>query len=876
MSKEVVTYDVMMPRMDRSVPECQVPYGSYGLLAGVDGRYAGGLRKYFGNTEVLDLDDVSGMGDIDTYDGPSFVKKVAFLKKGTSTVVHGFVVRWDSADDNDEEQVDLIYTENNGTSWTKLAIYATGLGISNTDYMSCIVDGAFLYVYVDGQTPQTVYWSGSAYTVVDAGPGVFSATIGALTESSTSVDSSYELNGKGTYQIAWRFYDSSRGIYSALSDPVTVTLDHTKTTKATGTISFNSGGGDSGLLVDGDIITINGRTYEADSNSSITSDVAITITSLTTITQMVTAVANAINGDSSAVVTARIQSSSVLLEAKTRGSGGNAYGLSVTETGANTDDLTVSGSTLTGGGAATTEAEEHCKIVLDFPNNAAVLSGKTYTHFNALFDTVDIFRTINLGDSPSTLGAIFYLEQSISKTGNWATSGAWDSLQVTVGTKLDDAMPFQTMYDPEKDIVTSPPQSGAAGRYGGMTFAAEAASTAGGYATLNSSPLLASGEYFTTYNRREGTPGEGRPLTFIEAGDSLFQLSAGAVVHIFKQGDGRPLQYTVLHRNRGLVGQGAAHAAGNSVFMICPMGLVILNANDGSMAQVASVDRVLSDDWSGETISVQSGYDSKMNCSCFLNPDDEEALLVWHSTQVSTVLKGANFACCTDGTDIDGSANHRVYLVTSTGLIVRPDDDRSGSGTMWGLSSSYTLDGTATSTGSSLVDADATFHADMVGAKLYMTSGDNAGEARTISAVDVGNTTLTLSSAFDNTIAVGDTYSISPVPFVARWSKLRTEEAGSFDRWNVKTINPKSIRHGAGVGTPNNKWRISIYRNGSSVLSSSSISVTMNESPDEAAAYLNLDGIDVEPYLEQISSGSDFEVVGLRVSCSKTDSREIG
>ena len=91
------------PRMDQSVPPNQIKPGSFGLLAGVDGRFNGGLRKYYGNKKVLDLDGVSGMGSIDTYAGPDFIRQVTFQKRGTSTVYRGFVVRWDSQDDTDDE-----------------------------------------------------------------------------------------------------------------------------------------------------------------------------------------------------------------------------------------------------------------------------------------------------------------------------------------------------------------------------------------------------------------------------------------------------------------------------------------------------------------------------------------------------------------------------------------------------------------------------------------------------------------------------------------------------------------------------------------------------------------------------------------------------
>lgn len=687
-----LSYEFRSPRMDQSVPPNQVKPGTYGRLVGTDNRFNGCLHKYYGNKKVLDLDDVSGMGDIDTYDGPSYFKKVTFQKRNTSTIYHGFVVRWDSTDANNDEQVDLVYTDDNGNTWTRLAIHATGSNIDSSDDMDCTVDGPYLMIAVEGQDTQTVYWNGSSLVAVDSGPGNFDTALAACTENTNAVDGDYYLHGKGRFQMAWRFYDSKRGVYSSLSDPLTVTLDLQQTTKATGTVSFASAGGDSGLMVAGDVFTINGRTYEYTDSGS---DVTIAPAEEATVASHAIALADAINTDTSATVTASAQSTSVLIEAIARGSGGNAYSLSVSETSPNTDDISVSGATLSGGGAATTEAETNCKIILDFPAQNAVVSGETFTDFNALFDTIDVFRTIDLGNAITSPGAIFYLEQTIAKTGNWATSPTFDSLTVSVGTVSDQALPFLTMYDPEKDIIQSPPQSGTIGRYADMTFMAQAKSVDGGYDTLHSSMEHASPEYFTTYNKREGDPEDGRPLRFISAGDSMFQLCYNAIVHIFKSKKGAPLQYTRLHAKRGLVGKGAAHSSGNSVFMVTGMGMIMLNATDGSMGQVSACDRVIHDEWKDDLGDIQSGYDALMNASFFLNPPQNEMLVLWHSTQTASMIEGANFVSVTSGPDVNANKNDRAFFITKTGLIVSPDVLQTGSGSMWDISSLYTLNGVA-------------------------------------------------------------------------------------------------------------------------------------------------------------------------------------
>jgi len=828
--------------------------------------------------EVLDLDDVSGMGSIDANAGPDFMRYVTFQKKATSTVYRGFVVRWDSQDDTDDEQIDLIYTADSGTSWTKLAIWAAGNTVTSSLEIDCVVSGAYLLVAVDTKATKTVYWDTAeeALTVVSSGPGGFDSELTTPTLNTSAVDTSYQLRGNGTYQIAYRFYSSTRGIYSSLSAPLVVHLDHYKTTKAVGTISF-AAGGDSGIMIAGDVFTINSRTYEyIDSGSDVTIAAAAGGTSA----EHATALADAINGDSSATVTASAQSSSVLLESIVRGTAGNAYGLSVVEVEPNANDISVSGSTLSGGGVVTTEAETQVKITLDFPANTAVVSGEVHTSdpvgdgFADLFDTVDIFRTIDLGNTTATQGAIFYLEQTIAKAGNWATSGTWDSLTAGIGTVVDEALPFLTMYDPEKDIIATPPQSGTIGRYSDVTFMAQASSVDGGYDTLSSSPEHNSPEYFSTYNKRVADVEDGRPLRFIAAGDSLFQLCYNAIIHIFKSGKLKPLQFSRLHKKRGIVGKEVAHSSGNSVFMISGLGLVILNATDGSMGSITAADRVIFDDWKSELSDVKSCYDALMNASFFLNSTQEEMVILWHSTQVCSMLDGANFVGATSGPDITTGKNDRAFFITATGLIVSPDKLESGSGTMWDISSSYTLNGTATATSSStLTDANATLNADMVGAKLYMTSGDNAGDSREILTASGG--VFAFTEVFDNDITTGDTYAVSPVPFSARCWRLQHEEVSPFTRWITSGVALKARKLSGFDDNVNNKWRVGAYRNGGTSIESTVAYPNVNSNPADSAEGLNVEGIDLEPYIEQIASGVKFELTDAEFAVSYTESRKV-
>jgi len=867
MPEKYLPYSILGPRMDKSVPANQVNPGAFGHLAGIDGRFMRCLRKYFGNRKVLDLRDITGGENVGTYSGPSFFKYVSFKKYGTSDIYRGFVVRWDSLDSTTDQQVDLFYTLDNGTTWAVHSIWATGNSITASAEMDCSSDEQYLFVCVKGKDAKTVYWDGSALQTVDMGPGDFSATIAALTQSGSAVKTDdYQLAGNGVYQVAWRFYDSKRGIYSALSDPVTVRNEVYKTSPATGSISFLSGGGDSGKMVEGDTISIVGRSYRYVTAGA---DVTIPVATYDSIAGHCAALADAINGDASSYVTAVAGENSVQLTSNVRGSDGNNYGISISEVAPSQDDLEVSGTTLSGGGNTTTEPETGCKVTMDFPANGSVLAGKTFTDFDLLFDTVDIFRTINLGSSSlATSGAVFYLEQSIAKTGNWENSGTWDALTVDIGTVMDEALPFYTIYDPQKDIVETPPQSGVIERYSDITFMAD------GYDIVFSSMEQTSAEYFTTYNRRFGNEKEGEPLRCIATGDAMFLLCPAAIIHVYKTMTGKPLQFTRIHRQRGLAAKGGAHAVGNSVLLLSGLHLSLLNANDGSMGNISTLNRLLEIDWVNDIADIESGYDSLMDASFFLNSNQNQMAIVWHSTQMCTILEGANFVSVSEGLDITTGKKVRAYFITSKGVILSPDYASAGSGTMLDVADTYTLNGTATSTGTTLTDTTATFDSGLVGAMVYMASGLNAGDGREISSVS--GTTLTFLTNFDHTITRGDRYAVSPVPVKIRAWKLQEEGVDAFTRWKMTGMAISAGELDGFTDNPNNKFRVSAYRGNSSTPQSNSAEIRADNNTSLSAEALNIDGVDVMPYVEQISSGTMFEITDIEVGTSYTGSKKIG
>ena len=769
-SRDYIQYNFPGPHMNRGAAYTKIMPGSCGRVVGADCRYGEGIRKFYGMKLLVDLDGESGLGDIDAYSGPSFMQAVTFQKRGTVTTYRGFVIRWDAIDSLTDQQVDLVYTDDNGATWARENIWATGSGITSTVAMQCAETGDFLMIAIEGQSCKTVYWDTSgtpALTVVDSGAGAFTTSLPEITYAPGSApvavasDDGYYLRLGGTYQFAYRFYSSTRNVYSAMSTIHTTVED----------------------------------------------------------------------------------------------------------------------------------ANSYSKYHIEFPDSSASF---TYTDSGAgfadLFDTLQVFRSVNIAGSTSA-GALLYLDTELTQAGvttpdlsddsnPWTDVDKWIALTLDVGRIPDEALFFQETYNPETDIMKAVPESGAIGRYQGITLIAQAATDEGGFNTLHSAADQLSPEYFNSYNEYQADTMDGVPLNYVNGADSCYIMATSSIVQVNKKSDTQPLKFTKMHLRRGIVAKEAAHSVGNSIVMLSGLGFMLLDGTRGNAAQITAADRVVFGDWASDLAKVKSAYDARMNTSYFLNPDDDEILQIGHSTQSVSMLEGANFVTVSSTIDIVDEDMQRAYFITETGLIVYPDANTAGSGTMWALdddgAGEYTFNGATTNVGTdNVIDTGATFSDDMIGALVYMTSGDNAGESRVIESFK--GTTMVLVTAFDNQIAIGDTYAVSPVPFKVRMWPLRDNDPRvavyRFKRWNMTSITLEVIDQSGFTNLSNNKFRLSGYRNGSSNLSNSSSYVAADTNPADMSESINIDGIVVEPYIEQISVGTGFELTRAEVGVTITESR---
>ena len=66
------------------------------------------------------------------------------------------------------------------------------------------------------------------------------------------------------------------------------------------------------------------------------------------------------------------------------------------------------------------------------------------------------------------------------------------------------------------------------------------------------------------------------------------------------------------------------------------------------------------------------------------------------------------------------------------------------------------------------------------------------------------------------------------------------------------------------------------YKDSGESLHGSTDSFEICQNPSEAIGSVRLDGIDVEPYMEHLSIGTDFELTGIDVGVTITGSRNVG
>lgn len=252
------------------------------------------------------------------------------------------------------------------------------------------------------------------------------------------------------------------------------------------------------------------------------------------------------------------------------------------------------------------------------------------------------------------------------------------------------------------------------------------------------------------------------PLALKRAGDFLFGLASTRVFRIAVVGASVTVER--ISHGWGLVNRYAAAEVGTDVAYLGDSTLVTINGSDGELQTVGSIERLLNDrrEWQGHLDSVFLVFDSVSNALFLVNPETEDALVIWGNTNTVTRLQDMTFIRGTSGPHPEEGGRDRAFFLTEDGRIVYFDSERaSESPSQIGLEGTNSGTFTSTSTGTTVTDTAAAFEAYVANCYLYILSGASRGERRRVT--DSTETTLILESAVS--VAAGDRYALSPVPF---------------------------------------------------------------------------------------------------------------
>lgn len=523
-------------------------------------------------------------------------------------------------------------------------------------------------------------------------------------------------------------------------------------------------------------------------------------------------------------------------------------------------------------------------VTLGSAHDKIDLSLTTTAAMTAQFDKLQIFRTISAEAGGVYGGGVFY--KVATATIAAAPGPNTYALGVTDGLN-DREVAQQDYYDRILDGVAATPLAGRVATYQSTTFLAGVPGT--GVEDLRAevhwSPLHTFAPESFPYEGRYRLPSQDEEVVaFQEVGDYLFAVTP-TVLYRFER-IGNTLTIGRVHHGWGSAGRFAVGELDESLLLVGPGGVCMVKADSLSNVLVGALDRLVTDssEWGGSLSAVSIASDSAMGCTFILNPDENEAAVIWRSTNTVTFLEDTNWALGTSGVIPTTAGNDvpRAFFINDNGLILYPDAYRSETKlTMTGVGG--TVNGTTTSQDGTnpttvLNDSGATFDTSsgLVGSYLHILSGDLAGESQVITAND--GTSITVGSAFTDSIASGVRYSVAPIPFRLRYWPLTRRAGGGgrdlFHRWKVTSMGVSAAGLDLDDDSDNDYWTVGMYRQVGANLDSTKANVAIDANPADAYGYVQVDGLVLEPGLEQMASNVDFEVTALEVRGTLTESGE--
>jgi hypothetical protein len=296
-------------------------------------------------------------------------------------------------------------------------------------------------------------------------------------------------------------------------------------------------------------------------------------------------------------------------------------------------------------------------------------------------------------------GPIFYaailhpdnLIQAVDYAADESSGGA-GTYEVVYWYDLEDKeLVFQAPYRDHGSFEEEPPYAGALGMYENTMFCSvirggSAAEIVGqgpfkGVGELRWSSLVdPTPEMFPPHNRYVPNVPSNEILTFKEVSGNLIGFSRDRQYHVHKEGT--YLRVQEMHTGFGTVNSHAAAVVGSLAYFINEKGIKVVDA-DGQLESLHSVDEIIMGRWATSLAGTSIGYDAGSNVLYILNPEEDEAILVWFNTSTVTTLEDLPFTKVFEGNlpaDLDDTTtslvSRSIFLGPESYLYV-PDYTRS-------------------------------------------------------------------------------------------------------------------------------------------------------------------------------------------------------
>ena len=162
-----------------------------------------------------------------------------------------------------------------------------------------------------------------------------------------------------------------------------------------------------------------------------------------------------------------------------------------------------------------------------------------------------------------------------------------------------------------------------------------------------SSLYEASPELFPPVNRYVPPTPTNEILSFLPVGPLVFGLSRDRVYYVLK--DGAFLRMQEAHRGYGVVNHRAGDTVGPMAYYVTTRGVKALHPST-QVDDVSALDKLIVEDWRDDHSKIKVAYDPTQLCLYIHNPTQEQTAVMWFNTGRVTEIHDTNFDHCERGT----------------------------------------------------------------------------------------------------------------------------------------------------------------------------------------------------------------------------------